>query len=849
MPKTCPSCHSENPDASHFCAECGTRLSLREEVSEESTKTMDFSPLSDPERGSLFAERYEIIEVLGRGGMGRVYRVEDKKLQEEVALKVINPEIAANKSIIERFRNELKLARQIAHRNVCKMYSLEEAGDKHYIVMEYVPGENLKSMIRMSGQLGMKTAINIARQVGEGLSEAHRLGVIHRDLKPSNIMIDREGNARIMDFGIARLTKVKGITHAGAAVGTPEYMSPEQVEGKELDHRSDIYSLGVILYEMVAGRVPFEGDTPITIGVKQKTEIPIDPRILNARIPENFSRMILKCLEKDREKRYQSVGEVLRGLEQMEDEIPTPTGVELGRGDQPRAFVKWVRPLRLPGIFILVVLFIIAGYLVFDRVLRPQTSRTPTEVMSSPAEKIVAILPFDDLSPGKENTYFSEGLTEEIITDLSKLNTIRVFSRTSATILKSANKDIQSIGKEFNVQYVLEGSVRKIDKNIRITVQLTDAATGFQVWAEKYSGTIEDVFQIQESLSRAIVDALKLKLTPEESKSIASRPLDNVLAYEFYLKARQEIWRWDEDALERALRFLQNGLDIVGENVLLYAGMGYVYWQLYNSGIRSDEACLRQVEEYAARIFKLEPDSAYGHFLLGHFYTMGNNQKSVQHLKRVLEKDPNNADALFWLAAVYMHVGKTSAAAPLVDKLLKIDPLNPINHSLPGWLYFFNGQFESALEPFQRMLQMVPENPAGRGLYAVALIYNGRLEEAFSLIDRIVQDEPKHLFAQLGLFLKYAVQGKKQEALQSVTDELRFVAGRDITYSWFVAMGYAILDEREKAMDWLEKTVDLGFINYPLLSKYDPFLEKIRREERFKKLMEKVKSEWEKFVV
>jgi non-specific serine/threonine protein kinase len=196
-----------------------------------------------------------------------------------------------------------------------------------------------------------------------------------------------------------------------------------------------------------------------------------------------------------------------------------------------------------------------------------------------------------------------------------------------------------------------------------------------------------------------------------------------------------------------------------------------------------------------------------------------------------------------------MHVGKTSAAAPLVDKLLKIDPLNPINHSLPGWLYFFNGQFESALEPFQRMLQMVPENPAGRGLYAVALIYNGRLEEAFSLIDRIVQDEPKHLFAQLGLFLKYAVQGKKQDALQSVTDELRFVAGRDITYSWFVAMGYAILDEREKAMDWLEKTVDLGFINYPLLSKYDPFLEKIRREERFKKLMEKVKSEWEKFVV
>jgi non-specific serine/threonine protein kinase len=810
---------------------------------------MDFSPLSDPERGTLFAERYEIIEVLGRGGMGRVYRVEDKKLQEEVALKVINPEIAANKSIIERFRNELKLARQIAHRNVCKMYSLEEAGDRHFIVMEYVPGENLKSMIRMSGQMGLKTAITIAKQVAGGLNEAHRLGVIHRDLKPSNIMIDREGNARIMDFGIARLTKVKGITRAGTAVGTPEYMSPEQVEGRELDQRSDIYSLGVVLYEMVTGRVPFEGDTPVTIGVKQKTEMPADPKKLNARIPENFSRLILKCLEKDREKRYQNAGEVLRELERIEDQIPTPTKAEPGRKEMRRAFKKWPRPVRLPAVLTLIALLIIAGYLVFDLILKPKASKAPAEAVSLPTEKIVAVLPFDDLSPGKENTYFSEGLTEEIITDLSRLKTIRVFSRTSATILKGAKKDVQSIGKEFHVQYVLEGSVRKMDRDIRITVQLTDAATGLQVWAEKYGSTMEDVFKIQENLSRAIVDALKLKLTPEESRSIASRPLDNVLAYEFYLKARQEIWRWDKDALERALKFLQNGLDIVGENVLLYAGMGYVYWQFYNSGIRSDESCLRQVEEYAGRIFKLEPDSSYGHFLLGLYYTMGNNQKSVQHLKRVLEKDPNNADALFWLAAVYMHVGKAAAAAPLVDRLLKIDPLNPINHSLPGWLYFFNGQFELALEPFQRMLQMVPDDPAGRGLYAMTLIYNGRSEEAISLIDQLVQAEPNHLFSQLGLFLKYALQGRKQEALQSVTDELRFVAGRDITYSWFVAMGYTMLDEKEIAMDWLEKTVDLGFINYPLLSEYDPFLKKIRGEARFKKLMEKVKSEWERFVV
>ena len=303
MAVKCPKCQFDNPDDTVYCGKCGTKFMLEKKVT--FTKTMD-TPKEKLTTGSTFAGRYQIIEELGKGGMGKVYRALDKKLNEEVALKLIKPEISADKNIIERFKNELKLARKIGHRNVGRMYELLEHEGTHYITMEYVAGQDLKGLIRQSGQLAVGTTISIAKQVCEGLAEAHRFGVVHRDLKPSNIMIDKEGNARIMDFGIARSLGEKGITGAGVMIGTPEYMSPEQAEAKAVDQRSDIYSLGVILYEMLTGRVPFEGDTPLSIAMKHKGEMPQDPRELNTQVPEDVSCSILKCMEKDKEKRYQN---------------------------------------------------------------------------------------------------------------------------------------------------------------------------------------------------------------------------------------------------------------------------------------------------------------------------------------------------------------------------------------------------------------------------------------------------------------------------------------------------------------------------------------------------------------
>jgi Tol biopolymer transport system component/predicted Ser/Thr protein kinase len=346
----CPKCQTNNPYTQKFCGECATPLPSQKEI--PVTETLE-TPTEELTRGTTFAGRYEIIEELGKGGMGKVYRVYDKKIDGEVALKLIKPEIAADKNTIERFRNELKLAREIAHRNVCRMYDLNEEKGSQYITMEYVPGEDLKSMIRMSKQLSMITAISIAKQVCEGLVEAHRLGVIHRDLKPSNVMVDKEGNSRIMDFGIARSVKGKGITGAGVMIGTPEYMSPEQVEGKEIDQRSDIYSLGIILYEMVTGRVPFEGETALAIALKHKNDLPKNPSEINPQIPKDLNRMILRCMDKDKEKRYQSAGEAQSELENIEKVIPKPVGISPKKESKAAKIgkIKWMKGITSPAQF------------------------------------------------------------------------------------------------------------------------------------------------------------------------------------------------------------------------------------------------------------------------------------------------------------------------------------------------------------------------------------------------------------------------------------------------------------------------------------------------------------------
>jgi serine/threonine protein kinase/tetratricopeptide (TPR) repeat protein len=833
----CPKCDFDNTPDSKFCKECGTQLPASPKIAV--TETLETSK-EELTTGSTFAGRYQIIEELGRGGMGRVYRVLDKKLNEEVALKLIKSEIASDKRTLERFANELKIARKIVHKNVGRMYELMEEKGIHFITMEYVPGENLKSSIRRFGPLPIGKTILLGEQLCEGLAEAHKLGTVHRDLKPGNIMIDEEGNARIMDFGIARSLHTKSITGEGVLIGTPEYMSPEQVEGKEVDQRSDIYSLGVILYEMVTGRVPFSGDTPLSVAVKQKTEAPQDPSKFNAQVPENLGRVILKCLEKAKEKRYQSAEELHSELTSIEEKIPTteravpkrkPTKSREIAAEESK--IKWKKIALYGGAVVLVALIVYAGLSLFPG---------RKEVIDS-----IAVLPFENVNADPNTDYLCDGITETIINKLSQLSNFKkVIARNSVFTYKGKTVDPKKAGQELGVKAVLLTRMVRIGDRLTISPTLVRTKDNSQIWGDRYDQKFEDIFSIEEKIATSIVQALRVKLTKQDQQKLSKRPIDNAAAYEFYLKAHSEIMRFKENALDRIVQDLQNALDITGPNPLLYSAMADAYRQYVNIGARQEDY-LARAEEYAKKALAIDPNFSKAYVVLGYIYEYGNQQEGIRYFKKALAVNPNEPYALRRLALIYQDVGKPSAALPLMARYKKVDPLNPDNYLLQGYSHFYDGQFGLALDPSRKQYQSDPENPIKAFFYAHTLAYNKALDEAFSIIDKCAKTDPNNVISKFGLLLKYGLQKDKEKAFQIMTPDFRKTCQRDGEWSYYVADAFALLDEKKEALDWLENAVNRGIINYPFINTYDSFLDNIRGEERFKKLMERVKKEWEEF--
>lgn len=410
----CPRCKSTNQSDSKFCRECAEPL--LEVLSVTQTQTLD-SAWKDLSAGSVFARKYQIVEELGKGGMGRVYRAFDSEIEEYVAIKLIRPEIASDKTIIQRFRNELKLARKISHKNVCRMFDLNRDKDVYYITMEYVQGEDLKSALRRMGPLSLGKAIFIAKQVCDGLSEAHRLGVIHRDLKPQNIMIDWDGNARILDFGIARSRETSGITDSGGVIGTAEYMSPEQVEGIDVDIRSDIYSLGIILYELVTGCVPFDGNTPMSVAIKRMLQKPTEPRKINSRIPGELSNIIMTCINKDKEKRYPSAKALLLELSKIETQLPaTDNIIPRSRSYTTKEITVSFKPKKVLIVAASICMLAAAGILLWIFVLKSEVP-PPIPTPSSEPEPAITVLDKQDLEakPNEKVSLEKAGVIEDSV--------------------------------------------------------------------------------------------------------------------------------------------------------------------------------------------------------------------------------------------------------------------------------------------------------------------------------------------------------------------------------------------------------------------------------------------------
>jgi eukaryotic-like serine/threonine-protein kinase len=799
------------------------------------------TPIKELTRGTLFARRFEVIEELGKGGMGKVYRVFDKKVEEEVALKLVKPEIAADREVIDRFRSELKMSRKISHRNVCRMFDLGDDEGTYYITMEYVPGEDLKSFIHRARQLSAGTAISVTKQVAEGLEEAHRLGIVHRDLKPSNIMIDKEGNAKIMDFGIARSLAGQGITGAGMMIGTPEYMSPEQVEGKDVDQRSDIYSLGVVLYEMVTGRRPFEGDTPLSVAHKQKYEAPEDPAKLNVQVPEDLSRVILRCLEKDKETRYQSAAELRSELTLLEKEIPTPerlipkrksTKAKRIAGREEKT--RWRKVTLDGGAVVILALIVYAGFHFFAG---------RGEVIDS-----IAVLPFENVNADPNTDYLCDGITETIINKLSQLSSFKtVINRVSVLTYKGKIVDPKKVGRELGVKAVLLTRMVRLGDRLTISPTLVRAKDNSQLWGERYDRKFEDILSLEEDMAASIVQALQLKLTEQDQQRISKRSVDNPLAYECYLKARQEIFKWTEAGLENALKYLHNGLGIVGENALLYAGMANVYFQYDNLGLKDGEYCRAQAEDYLHKAFALDPDCSLANFVQGNLIAWHQPKEGIRYFKRALSASPNDFDSLFFLSCLLGTLGRKRAALPLEERTIRIDPLNPAAHFHSGFNRLWEGDFATGLEVLERLHRSFPADQLTQWAYGLSLAYMDKKVEAGLILGQCAREQPGTIFESLGRAFEYAFAGKAPEALAVLDANPRLQKSMDFQVAYWITECYALIGKIERALDWLERDVNLGMINYPFMDKLDPLLANIRGEERFRKLMERVKYEWEHF--
>ena len=648
----CPKCQTPNPDSQKYCGECAAPLRSSKDF--DQTETME-AAREGLTTGATFGERYQIIEELGQGGMGKVYKVYDDKIKEKIALKLLKPDIIRDNHTIERFRNELKLARKIRHKNVCQMFDLGEAEGAHYITMEYVSGQDLKGLMGQTGQLTVGTAVHIAKQICEGLVEAHNLGVVHRDLKPGNIMIDKKGIVRIMDFGIARSLESKGITENGMMIGTPTYMSPEQAEGAEVDQRSDIYSLGVILYEMLTGEVPFKGETPMAIALKHLNENLRDPKSINTEIPSELSRAVLQCLEKKKEKRYQSAGELLS---------------ELIKAMEPRSI----------------------------KIAAPRWKNS------------IAVLPFENMSHDPEQEYFCDGITEELINSLTQIKGLRVIARTSSFVFKGKHEDIREIGQKLNVETLLEGSVRKSGNRLRITAQLVEVSDGSHLWSDRFDREMEDVFKIQDEISLAIVDKLKVKLLVGEKAELLKRSTENLDAYHFYLKGRYFCWnRRTKAGLSKSLRCFEEAIEIDPGFALAYTGSANTYVYLGWMNYLPPKVAFKKARKMAVKSLDIDGTIGEAHSAVAWIKDLYDWDwiGAKRGFEKAISINPADADAHHKYSHLLAEMGHFDEALAAMDRALELEPLAVEIQACAGMNLYLARRYDEAIEQFEKTIEFL----------------------------------------------------------------------------------------------------------------------------------------------
>jgi serine/threonine protein kinase/tetratricopeptide (TPR) repeat protein len=847
----CPKCGTENSGTQKFCGECATPLTSYEEILPPLTKTFE-TPVEDFTRGTLFADRYEIIEELGRGGMGKVYRAEDTKIKQEIAIKLIRPEISSDKKTIERFSNELKTARMISHRNVGRMFHLGEDDGVHYITMEYVAGQNLKGLIRQSDRLALGTAITIAEQVCEGLAEAHKLGIVHRDLKPSNIMIDKEGLARIMDFGIARSIRGKGLTGTGLVIGTPEYMSPEQVEKKDVDQRSDIYSLGVILYEMVTGKVPFEGETPFSVALKHKSETPTDPKELNAQIPEELNLIILKCLEKELDARYQTVSGLGADLKRIDREMDTgQLNATLTMAVAPPKVRKRPRPgviLSAALFLVLVLVFSISPvreYVIVNLGLRP-----------IPETQYLAILPFTVNTENPQLNQISRGLVETLTNKLTQLESLQESLQIVPYVDVRDITSTQQARKSLGVNLVITGQLVPVLDNVKLMLSLIDTDPPRQLRSRDLEAPQENIHVLYEEAVYAVVEMLAFEIKPEMGPILESKGTDNPDAWVFYLEGLGLLLEYqdekavkDESDLDRAIELFNKAIEKDPSYALAYVELGNATWEkwketkrdvwvdqakaIYNQALSLDESLPNLhlalglmhgdsgedeiAAQYFLRALQFDPSYSTARQQLAFTYEkMGMMDEAEQEYREVITRKPDYWPGYYYFGLFFCYQGRYQEGEEMFLKITALAPDITMGYDLLGYVYQRLGKYDFAIINYEKSLDIQPSNGAYSNLGTIYYFEQANYEKAREMFEKAlaINDSDFSIWGNLADSMRLLGEDKRaraayERAVYLAEQKLKVMQRDPETYSR-LARYYAFLGDKKKALMNISRARELA---------------------------------------